>query len=82
MVINWYSLIGKGVGIILWKIIFLFFVFLGFKYLEFDMLFFCFGERDIICGYWDYGISLFVCCNFNFIFCGMEIGRWISLFRR
>lgn len=46
------------------------------------MLFFCFGERDIICGYWDYGISLFVCCNFNFILCGMEIGRWISLFRR
>jgi len=82
MAINWYPLIGKGVGITLWKIIPLFPVSPGFQHLELDMSLSCPGERDTTCGHWDHGISLFVCCNPNSSLCGMEIGRWISPFRR
>lgn len=37
MAINWYPLIGKGVGIALWKIIPLFPVSPGFQHLELDI---------------------------------------------
>lgn len=65
-----------------WKIIPLFPVSPGFQHLELDMSLSCPGERDTTCGHWDHGISLFVCCNPNSTLCGMEIGRWISPFRR
>ncbi|XP_061174811.1 uncharacterized protein LOC133183952 [Saccostrea echinata] len=54
----------------------------NYQGLELDMSLSCPGDKDTTCGHWDHGISLFVCCNPKSPLCGMEIGRWISPFRR
>lgn len=42
----------------------------------------CPGTKDTTCPHWDRTVSLYVCCDPNSPLCGMELGRWISPFRR
>lgn len=42
----------------------------------------CPGTKDTSCPHWDRTIGLHVCCDPKSPLCGMELGRWISPFRR
>ena len=50
--------------------------------MELDMSLSCPGTRDTTCGHWDHTINLYVCCDQTSPLCGMELGRWITAFRR
>ncbi|XP_014788143.1 uncharacterized protein LOC106882100 [Octopus bimaculoides] len=42
----------------------------------------CPGTRDEDCPAWDRTVGLHVCCNQSSPLCNMELGRWITPFRR
>ncbi|XP_021351177.1 uncharacterized protein LOC110448965 [Mizuhopecten yessoensis] len=53
-----------------------------FSKMELDMSLSCPGTMDTDCPHWDHTINLYVCCDPGSPLCGMELGRWISAFRR
>ncbi|XP_060069722.1 uncharacterized protein LOC132549769 isoform X2 [Ylistrum balloti] len=53
-----------------------------FSKMELDMSLSCPGTMDTECPHWDHTINLYVCCDQGSPLCGMELGRWISAFRR
>ncbi|XP_010888174.1 uncharacterized protein si:dkey-256h2.1 isoform X2 [Esox lucius] len=55
---------------------------LGFDILELDASLSCPSRRDDSCPPWDHTVQLFVCCDPLSPFCNMELGRWITAFRR
>ncbi|XP_030605990.1 uncharacterized protein LOC115794558 [Archocentrus centrarchus] len=50
--------------------------------LELDASLSCPGRRDSSCAQWDHTVQLFVCCDGRSPYCNMELGRWITAFRR
>ncbi|XP_035698307.1 uncharacterized protein LOC118431301 [Branchiostoma floridae] len=55
---------------------------LEYSNVELDMSLSCPGTRDDTCPHWDHTIQLYVCCDEGHPLCGMELGRWITSFRR
>lgn len=55
---------------------------LDFDTLELDASLSCPGKRDSSCAQWDHTVQLFVCCDHTSPYCNMELGRWITAFRR
>ncbi|MCI4391219.1 hypothetical protein PGIGA_G00131600 [Pangasianodon gigas] len=55
---------------------------LEFDVLELDAALSCPGRRDETCAHWDHTVQLFVCCDHFSPYCNMELGRWITAFRR
>ncbi|XP_076006636.1 uncharacterized protein LOC143000990 isoform X2 [Genypterus blacodes] len=55
---------------------------LDFDTLELDLSLSCPGSRDSSCAQWDHTVQLFVCCDPFGLYCNMELGRWITAFRR
>ncbi|XP_039886666.1 uncharacterized protein si:dkey-256h2.1 isoform X3 [Simochromis diagramma] len=55
---------------------------LDFDTLELDASLSCPGKRDSSCAQWDHTVQLFVCCDRTSPYCNMELGRWITAFRR
>ncbi|KAM4600691.1 uncharacterized protein ACJ7VT_020595 [Polymixia lowei] len=55
---------------------------LDFDTVELDASLSCPGKRDSTCAHWDHTVQLFVCCNHDSPYCNMELGRWITAFRR
>uniref|UniRef100_A0A3Q3LRG8 Si:dkey-256h2.1 n=1 Tax=Mastacembelus armatus TaxID=205130 RepID=A0A3Q3LRG8_9TELE len=55
---------------------------LDFDTLELDASLSCPGRRDVSCAPWDHTVQLFVCCDQLSPYCNMELGRWITAFRR
>ncbi|XP_068997991.1 uncharacterized protein [Embiotoca jacksoni] len=55
---------------------------LDFDTLELDVSLSCPGRRDSSCAQWDHTVQLFVCCDRLSPHCNMELGRWITAFRR
>ncbi|XP_018541098.1 uncharacterized protein si:dkey-256h2.1 [Lates calcarifer] len=55
---------------------------LDFDSLELDASLSCPGRRDSSCAQWDHTVQLFVCCDHLSPYCNMELGRWITAFRR
>ncbi|XP_068179668.1 uncharacterized protein si:dkey-256h2.1 [Antennarius striatus] len=53
-----------------------------FNTLELDAALSCPEKRDASCAHWDHTVQLFVCCDPLGPFCNMELGRWITAFRR
>uniref|UniRef100_A0A7N6BP32 Peptide-N-glycosidase F N-terminal domain-containing protein n=1 Tax=Anabas testudineus TaxID=64144 RepID=A0A7N6BP32_ANATE len=53
-----------------------------FDTLELDASLLCPGRRDSSCAQWDHTVQLFVCCDHLSPYCNMELGRWITAFRR
>lgn len=53
-----------------------------FNMLELDASLSCPGRRDSTCAHWDHTVQLYVCCDHFSPFCNMELGRWITAFRR
>ncbi|KAJ8415938.1 hypothetical protein AAFF_G00404950 [Aldrovandia affinis] len=53
-----------------------------FDMLELDASLSCPGRRDETCAHWDHTVQLFVCCDHFSPHCNMELGRWITAFRR
>lgn len=53
-----------------------------FDTLELDASLSCPGRRDSSCAQWDHTVQLFVCCDHLSPHCNMELGRWITAFRR
>ncbi|KAK2845044.1 hypothetical protein Q5P01_011703 [Channa striata] len=53
-----------------------------FDTLELDASLLCPGRRDSSCPPWDHTVQLFVCCSRLSPHCNMELGRWITAFRR
>uniref|UniRef100_A0A667XXJ3 Si:dkey-256h2.1 n=1 Tax=Myripristis murdjan TaxID=586833 RepID=A0A667XXJ3_9TELE len=56
--------------------------FLDFDTLELDASLSCPGRRDLSCAHWDHTVQLFVCCDHFSPYCNVELGRWITAFRR
>ncbi|XP_069122333.1 uncharacterized protein [Argopecten irradians] len=54
----------------------------NYSKMELDMSLSCPGTMDTECPHWDHTINLYVCCDPGSPLCGMELGRWISAFRR
>uniref|UniRef100_UPI00398F59E3 uncharacterized protein n=1 Tax=Pristiophorus japonicus TaxID=55135 RepID=UPI00398F59E3 len=54
----------------------------SFNHLELDASLSCPGTRDETCAHWDHTVELYVCCIQNSSFCNLELGRWITPFRR
>ncbi|XP_061104801.1 uncharacterized protein si:dkey-256h2.1 [Conger conger] len=54
----------------------------NFDVLELDASLSCPGKRDETCAHWDHTVQLFVCCDYFSPYCNMELGRWITAFRR
>lgn len=50
--------------------------------LELDASLSCPGRRDDSCAQWDHTVQLYVCCDSFGPYCNMELGRWITAFRR
>ncbi|CAL8248696.1 unnamed protein product [Lota lota] len=50
--------------------------------LELDASLSCPGRRDESCAHWDHTVQLMVCCDPLSPYCNMELGRWITPFRR
>ncbi|CAL8287985.1 unnamed protein product [Merluccius merluccius] len=50
--------------------------------LELDASLSCPGSRDVSCAHWDHTVQLFICCDTLGPYCNMELGRWITPFRR
>ncbi|TRY56867.1 hypothetical protein DNTS_013957 [Danionella cerebrum] len=55
---------------------------LAFNGLELEAALSCPGRRDETCAHWDHTVQLFICCDETSIYCNLEIGRWITAFRR
>lgn len=55
---------------------------LQFDLLELDAALSCPGRRDESCAHWDHTVQLFICCDHFSPHCDMELGRWITAFRR
>ncbi|KAI8509901.1 hypothetical protein Bbelb_123290 [Branchiostoma belcheri] len=55
---------------------------LEYSNVELDMSLSCPGTRDDSCPHWDHTVQLYVCCDQGHPLCGMELGRWITSFRR
>ncbi|XP_008297579.1 uncharacterized protein LOC103370331 [Stegastes partitus] len=55
---------------------------LDFDTLELDASLSCPGRRDSSCAQWDHTVQLFVCCDALSPYCDVELGRWITAFRR
>ncbi|XP_062321333.1 uncharacterized protein si:dkey-256h2.1 [Osmerus eperlanus] len=55
---------------------------LDFDMLELDTSLSCPGQRDSTCAHWDHTVQLYVCCDHFSLYCNMELGRWITPFRR
>ncbi|TKS82557.1 hypothetical protein D9C73_016666 [Collichthys lucidus] len=53
-----------------------------FTVLELDASLSCPEKRDLSCAHWDHTVQLFVCCDHLGPYCNMELGRWISAYRR
>ncbi|XP_072020016.1 uncharacterized protein [Amphiura filiformis] len=53
-----------------------------YKKVELDAYLSCPGTTDGTCPPWDHIMSLYVCCDNTSALCGMELGRWITPFRR
>lgn len=53
-----------------------------FNRLELDAALSCPTKRDVSCAHWDHTVQLFVCCDRLGPHCNMELGRWITAFRR
>ncbi|XP_041798340.1 uncharacterized protein si:dkey-256h2.1 isoform X2 [Chelmon rostratus] len=53
-----------------------------FNVLELDASLSCPGKRDSSCAHWDHTVQLFICCDRVGPYCNMELGRWITAFRR
>ncbi|XP_051872729.1 uncharacterized protein si:dkey-256h2.1 [Pristis pectinata] len=54
----------------------------SFNHLELDVSLSCPGTTDETCAHWDHRIELYVCCKENSSYCNLELGRWITPFRR
>ncbi|XP_038058293.1 uncharacterized protein LOC119729686 isoform X2 [Patiria miniata] len=50
--------------------------------LELDASLSCPGTKDESCPPWDHTVNLYLCCNGTSPLCNMELGRWITPFRR
>ncbi|KAI9999847.1 hypothetical protein NQD34_011690 [Periophthalmus magnuspinnatus] len=50
--------------------------------LELDVSLSCPSSRDASCPQWDHTVQLFVCCDLLSEMCDLELGRWITAFRR
>ncbi|KAK7886532.1 hypothetical protein WMY93_026153 [Mugilogobius chulae] len=50
--------------------------------LELDVSLSCPSSRDSSCPQWDHTVQLFVCCDPHSEMCNLELGRWITAFRR
>lgn len=55
---------------------------LDFDKLELDASLSCPSRRDATCAHWDHVVQLFVCCDHFSPYCNMELGRWVTAFRR
>jgi len=53
-----------------------------YEHVELDFSLSCPGSRDETCAHWDHVIQLYVCCNASSELCDVELGRWITPFRR
>lgn len=53
-----------------------------YEHVELDLSLSCPGSTDDSCPHWDHVIQLYVCCNASGELCGLELGRWITPFRR
>ncbi|XP_072365171.1 uncharacterized protein [Scyliorhinus torazame] len=53
----------------------------SYDHLELDASLSCPGTRDETCAHWDHTVQLYVCCM-NSSYCNLELGRWITPFRR
>lgn len=53
-----------------------------YEHVELDFSLACPGSMDDPCPHWDHVIQLYVCCNATSELCGLELGRWITPFRR
>ncbi|XP_077432569.1 uncharacterized protein LOC144058154 [Vanacampus margaritifer] len=53
-----------------------------FDTLMLDVSLSCPGSRDASCPQWDHTVQLFVCCDHLGPYCHVELGRWITAFRR
>ncbi|KAK3106688.1 hypothetical protein FSP39_025233 [Pinctada imbricata] len=53
-----------------------------YKKIQLDVSLSCPGTKDTSCAHWDRIMTLFVCCDQTSPLCGMELGRWITPFRR
>ncbi|TKS82579.1 hypothetical protein D9C73_016688 [Collichthys lucidus] len=53
-----------------------------FNVLELDASLSCPEKRDLSCAHWDHTVQLFICCDHLGPYCNMELGRWITAFRR
>ncbi|XP_078376545.1 uncharacterized protein LOC144659900 [Oculina patagonica] len=53
-----------------------------YEHVELDFSLSCPGSRDDTCAHWDHVVQLYVCCNASSELCGLELGRWITPFRR
>ncbi|XP_077988926.1 uncharacterized protein LOC144443344 [Glandiceps talaboti] len=53
-----------------------------YSQVELDMALSCPGTHDATCPPWDHTVQLYVCCDQSSPLCGMELGRWITPFRR
>ena len=54
---------------------------MAFAKMTLDLQLQCPGGTDRSCAEWDHTVHLFVCCD-DSPMCGMELGRWISPYRR
>ncbi|KAJ7985419.1 hypothetical protein DPEC_G00351850 [Dallia pectoralis] len=54
----------------------------GFDVLELDASLSCPSRRDESCAPWDHTVQLFVCCDQSSTYCNLELGRWVTSFRR
>ncbi|XP_067865889.1 uncharacterized protein si:dkey-256h2.1 isoform X2 [Heterodontus francisci] len=54
----------------------------SFNHLELDASLSCPGTRDETCAHWDHTVELYVCCMQTSPYCNLELGRWITPFRR
>ncbi|XP_057690987.1 uncharacterized protein si:dkey-256h2.1 [Corythoichthys intestinalis] len=53
-----------------------------FDTLTLDASLSCPGGRDATCPPWDHVVQLFVCCDPLGPYCHLEMGRWVTAFRR
>ncbi|XP_069769783.1 uncharacterized protein [Narcine bancroftii] len=54
----------------------------SFNHLDLDVSLSCPGIADETCAHWDHKVQLYVCCKANSSYCNLELGRWITPFRR
>ena len=53
-----------------------------YKQIYLDMSLSCPGLHDEDCAHWDHTVNLYICCDETSSLCNMELGRWITPFRR